>query len=449
MPDSSQKTNPEQVQEQKIDKIINLTIYILIGMSPVLLLVSLWIATFFFTGVIEVFLKVLLGVLVVFLPLLFTMAAIKTYLAYKRISFFIDQGFVLLEIKIPKNINKPLVAMELLFESFHQTGGEGTFIDKFIKGKTRPWFTLEMVSLEGEIHFFVWMRKNWKRHIESAIYSQYPDAEVYEVEDYVKKTPFNLKKYILWACEFRLTKPDPYPIKTYIDYGLDRETKEEYVVDPINSILEFLASVNRGEYVWIQIFIRAHKKEKKKAGTFFGKVDWKDEGKKIIEKIKKENASFVSDDTSATPALNLTAWQAEMLKSMERNINKHAFDVGIRSMYIAEKDSFNPISISGLVGVFKQYSSENLNGFAPTRGHTIFSYPWQDFKDIRKNKISWNMYNAYRMRSYFHPPYKSPHGVLSTEELATIFHLPGESTTTPTLPRVTSKKGDSPSNLPV
>ena len=449
MPESPKKSDPEKERELKIDKVINLTIYILIGMSPLLLLLSLWVATKFFSGPFEIFLKVFLAVLLVFLPMLFTMAAIKTYMAYKRISFFIDQGSVLLEIRVPKNINKPLVAMELLLESFHQTGGEGTFIDRWIKGKTRPWFSLEMVSLEGEIRFFVWMRKAWKRHIESAIYSQYPDAEVYEVEDYVKRIPFDLKKYIFWACEFRLTKPDPYPIKTYIDYGLDRETKEEYVVDPINSILEFLASVNKGEYVWIQILVRAHKKEKKKAGTFFGKVDWKDEGQKIIEKIKKDNAPSIPVDGSGAPSLNLTAWQAEMLKSIERNINKHAFDVGIRSMYLAQKDSFNPISISGLVGVFKQYSSENLNGFAPTRGHTIFSYPWQDFRQIRNNKISWNMYNAYRMRSYFHPPYKSPHGVLSTEELATIYHIPGESAATPTLPRITSRKGDAPSNLPV
>ncbi len=449
MPESSEKSKDKKEDPNNTDKIIRNVVYFLIWVSPLILILFLWMATIFTTGNLELLLKIIILILIIFFPMVFTMAAINTYLTYKRVSFILNQESTVIEIKIPKNVNKPLIAMELLLESFHQPGGEGGLIDKWRNGKTRPWFSLEMVSFEGEIRFFIWMRKEWRRHIESAVYSQYPDAEIYEVEDYVKYIPFDLNKYIYWGCEFKLTKPDPYPIKTYVDYGLDKETKEEYVVDPINSILEFLASVNKGEYVWIQIMARAHKKEKKKPGTFFKKVDWKEEGEQIIKKIKKDNAPSGSMDNSENPPLNLTSWQAETLRSIERNINKHAFDIGIRSIYIADKKYFNPISISGLVGVFKQFSSENLNGFAPTGGHTAPIYPWQDIKQKKTNKISWNIYNAYRWRSYFHPPYKSPYSVLSTEELATIFHIPGESAMAPTLPRITSRKGDAPSNLPI
>ncbi|MFP4022261.1 MAG: hypothetical protein ACLFNR_00455 [Candidatus Paceibacterota bacterium] len=447
--------NPPPSVEKKDKKdtdIVQILIYVFIGTLPFVLLLVLWFFIRMTEGNIELFLKVLLAILIVFLPLLFTAAAIKTYISYKKLSFFIDQGSILLEIKLPKNVHKPLVAMELLLEAFHQTGGEGTFIDRWIKGKTRPWFSLEMVSLEGQIHFFVWMRKAWRRNIEAIVYSQYPEAEVFEVQDYVEMIPFDLKKYNYWGCEYKFTKPDPYPIKTYIDYGLDKEKKEEYVVDPINSILEFLASVDRGEYIWIQILIRAHKKEKKKAGTFFGKTDWKEEGEKIVKKIIEENAPPKSplndEDPKGAPSLNLTAWQAEVIKSIQRNLDKRAFDVGIRSLYISEKEAFNATTIAALTGVFKQYNSEHMNSLAPTRGHTIFNYPWQDLKKIRNNRTSWELYKAYRWRSYFHLPYRSPHGVMSTEELATIFHIPGESSTTPTLPRVTSRKGDAPADLP-
>ena len=434
------------------DKFLQIGIYVFVGLLPFIILFVLWLLLGIFEGKIDLFLKSLLLLLLIFFPIFFLVATFRTFVSYQRMKFFLDQGFVLLEINIPKNVSKPLVAMELLLEAFHQTGGESTFIDRWIKGKTRPWFSLEMVSLEGEIHFFVWMRKMWKRHIESVVYSQYPDAEMYEVEDYVNYLPLNLEKYKVWACEFNLAKADPYPIKTYYDFDMEKEKKEEHVVDPLNSTLEFFASLNKGEYLWLQILIRAHKKEKKKRGTYFGKTDWKEEGKKIVKGIIKENAptklSITMTDETGSPALNLSTWQAEMVKSIERNLNKHAFDTGIRGLYISEKDAFNPVTISGLAGIFKQFGSEYMNSLPPKRGHTVFSYPWQDFKNIRNNKVSREMYEAYRLRSYFFLPYKSPHSVLSTEELATIFHIPGEASATPTLPRIVSRKGDAPSNLP-
>jgi hypothetical protein len=39
--------------------------------------------------------------------------------------------------------------------------------------------------------------------------------------------------------------------------------------------------------------------------------------------------------------------------------------------------------------------------------------------------------------------------ILNTEELATIFHFPGQVAGTPTLERVPSKKAEAPSNLPI
>ena len=49
--------------------------------------------------------------------------------------------------------------MELVLNTLNQTGGDGNFIDKYMKGKVRPWFSLELVSIEGNFHFFIWTRK--------------------------------------------------------------------------------------------------------------------------------------------------------------------------------------------------------------------------------------------------------------------------------------------------
>ena len=51
--------------------------------------------------------------------------------------------------------------------------------------------------------------------------------------------------------------------------------------------LETLGSLGKGEQFWIQIMITAHKAERKKHGTWFGKVDWKHEAEEEIEKIKE------------------------------------------------------------------------------------------------------------------------------------------------------------------
>ena len=39
--------------------------------------------------------------------------------------------------------------------------------------------------------------------------------------------------------------------------------------------------------------------------------------------------------------------------------------------------------------------------------------------------------------------------ILNLEELATLYHFPGEVAATPTLPRIDSTKSSSPSNLPI
>ncbi|OHB13689.1 MAG: hypothetical protein A2Y49_02110 [Candidatus Zambryskibacteria bacterium RIFCSPLOWO2_12_39_8] len=59
------------------------------------------------------------------------------------------------------------------------------------------------------------------------------------------------------------------------------------------------------------------------------------------------------------------------------------------------------------------------------------------------------MLDAYKRREYFFKPYKRKHFVLNTEELATLFHFPGQVSTTPTFTRIESKKAEAPANLPI
>jgi hypothetical protein len=353
---------------------------------------------------------------------------------------------ILLEVRIPQELKKAPNAMELFLNALFQTGGEGTFIDRYWKGGTRPWFSLEMVSMEGQVRFFIWTRKSWKKIIESQIYAQYPGIEVYEVPDYASKVRFDPDRIGMWGCHFELTKADPYPIMTYVDYGMTKEIKEFEAdkIDPITPVIEFLGSIGQGEQIWIQIIVRANKKEKHKAGTWFQKTDWREEGKEIIKELQKKSKPK-EEGGKGEP---LTKSDQEVIEAISKSFGKIAFDTGIRAIYVADKDKFNGTNIAGLTGSVRQYNSQTLNGFKPAKT-TSFDYPWQDWRGSRLSKKKKEILKAYQKRGFFHPPFKSKHFVLTTEELATIFHFPGAMTQTPTFARISSKKGEPPANLPI
>ena len=281
-----------------------------------------------------------------------------------------------------------------------------------------------------------------KRVIETHLYSQYPDVEITEVDDYTEDIDFNPEKNNMWGCYFIKTKDSHFPIRTYVDYGLDRDPKEELKIDPITPVLEFLGSLGPGEQVWIQILIRAHKKEIKKPGTLFEKVDWKHFAKEEIKKkMKRDKGDGETSD-------KLTKGERAVIEAIEKNVAKVAFDTGIRALYIADNEHYNKSSQTGIPGSMRQYGSDDLNSFKPDKS-TSFDYPWQDFMDFRLNNKKRQLIKLYKKRGFFRPLYTKSHFVLSAEELATIYHFPGQVSRTPTVSRINSKKADAPSNLPI
>jgi len=376
-------------------------------------------------------------------PVLFVWLAVKLWLEYVRMVFIRkNYEFILLEVKIPRVIDKTPLAMELVLQALYQSG-TGNWYERWWQGKVKPWFSLELVSVEGNVRFLIRTPAKFKKLIESHIYAQYPDIEVHEVADYISLAPYIHEKneWGLWGCEFALTKPDPYPIKTYVDYKLDStQTKEEQKSDPITSTIEFLGNIGRGQQIWIQILVQATGERFKTPDTWFTHHDWKDEGKKLIKELQEKY--------SGEGGSKATKEQGEVMNAIERSLGKHAFDCGFRAIYIAKKEFYDPSNIAGITGAFRQYSSQHLNGFKPTRT-TGFDYPWQDFRDIRLNKKKKKIFDAYVRRAYFYAPYKKIPYVLNTEELATIYHFPGGVAETPTFNRIESRKGEPPSNLPL
>lgn len=385
-------------------------------------------------------------------PVLLAVVFWNIWIRYRRAQFINAQEMMLLEIKIPREIEKSPRAMELVFSGLHIAFGETTFIDRWIEGGVRPWFSFELVSDGGRIHFYVWTRRKLKEIVEAQIYAQYPSVEIYEVEDYATRTKYDPQKHGAWGCDFTLTNKDPYPIKTYIDYELDQDPKEEYKIDPIAHLFEFMSTLKPGEQVWYQIMIRVDKDKRAKAGTWFAKEDrWKGEAKEEIKRIRDEaTPKIVDSEGKVRPGfMSLTPIQTDQIKAIERSIGKQGFDTGIRAVYIADKDAFRGVTYAGMVGVFRQFGSSHFNGIRPTRWMTVFDYPWQDFRGMLKARAKRRVIDAYRRRSWFHPPYETPYYVMTTEELATIYHFPSRGVQAPGLDRIPARKFEAPPNLPI
>ncbi len=378
------------------------------------------------------------------LPIILSVVAFHVFRHRTLVARIYKEGNVLLEIKLPREQLKSPRAMEIALSGFW-VSSQGNWYSKFFKGRHRRWFSLELVSLEGSIHFVIRTNVLYQNLIEGHLYSQYPDIEIREVDDYTLDIDFleHHEKWKGFGIELKPDKASCYPFKTYVDFELDRDPKEELKNDPLLGIIEAMGSMGPGEYMLSQLLIlpTLHEGELKKIAS--------DEVKKIVKKTKKvEGLDFVKSiiDTP-TPGERIIA------ESIEKKLMKPLFDVGLRHMYIAKRESYRSSMQYSILNPYRVFNNPQGNAFtvgvetdydAPISFHGGI-YP----KIYRIDKMTRQMFDAYRKRSYFFPPYTRTVFQLNVEELATMYHFPGRVSETPTLARIESKRGEAPVNLPV
>jgi hypothetical protein len=398
---------------------------------------------------------------VVWLPIVLAYLSLWLWIYYARARWIKELEWVLLEIKLPKEIPKTPQAMEVVLSALHIPVDAANLIDKWLKGNLRLWSSLEIVSIGGSIHFFIRTPKSNKNRLESAVYSQYPSAEVFEVADYVDDVPYGLpgSDWKINGTEFKLFKPDAYPIKTYVDYGLDKAVDVDDLspIDPITAMIEFFGTLKPQEQIWIQFIIIATRERfnKKKKWSeiwyqpeeWFKKQYWTDEAEEAIKKIREKDSPKPKPGEAQRFSFP-TPGQTEVLKAIERTLAKPAFDCGIRAIYMAPEDIYAGTNYGAMISTLTQYNSASLNGFKPDNSTNI-KYPWQDMTGKKLALKKAKMYDAYRRRAYFYPPYIRKQMVFSTEELATMYHFPGKLASTPNLKKIESKRAEPPTNLPI
>jgi len=394
----------------------------------------------------------------VWMPIVFGRFALMRFMQMRQSKFNNQNPMIILELRIPREIAKSPQAMEAVFSQMHINPGEGTWLKKYWWGRTRPWWSFEIVSIGGTVRFFVATRASMRPLVETAFYAQYPEIELIEAVDYSRLRDPSYPPYQMFACEYEHTKPDPYPIRTYVDYGIDKPgIKPEEQVDPFAQILEVMGSLKTDEQLWMQIVFRVAKSEKwrGKKNAKGKPYTWLDETKRIVDEIKKNTQSkavYLDPQTgqlreSAYP--DLTDVKKEDVKAIERNAGKPAFDVGIRSIYSGPANNFRAL-MPFVAMIFKAFNSERSNGImpAPHWSEKFNDYPWEDIGGHRQRHEMHEVVEFFRGRYFFHPPYRGHWMIMSSEELASIFHVPSSTVKTPSVPRIQSTTAAPPPNLP-
>ncbi len=366
-----------------------------------------------------------------------------------------------LSVRVPKINELSTLAVEQVFQQIHTIVGSPSFAQKYIEGYVPLWYSFEIVSLGGKISFIVRMPIKYKQLVQSAIYAQYPDAEVTEVKDYLENfKPDLLEKDLeLWGTELMLQNDEALPIKTYKDF--EHMPAKEKIVDPLRALFEGLANVSGSELFAAQILIEPVKDTVwKPKGEIKARelIAGKDQGSSSKNPIKLLQKIFSQVPQEAVQDRNfsvLSDVEKERVNAVLRKVGKSGYKTLVRLLYISPKHKFDTEKPSIMLGAYNTVSSANMNGFAQNPevtsklNYKMFASLERPYIEHMIGQRKLKLLHKFKDRSFGS---STKTYILNTEELATIYHLPlirEEDQPQTGLETVASRKSQPPANLPI
>jgi len=303
----------------------------------------------------------------------------------------------LLQIAVPRDNEIKIDAAEQLFSSFAAIGG-GAML------KLGNHLSFEIVGTPSDIRFYVHTPNKLRDLVEKQINGAYPDAEILAVDEGTKRKEgmvigndyniFSREGKVAFAS-LRLKKANYLPIKVYKDLP----------TDPLSSITSVLAKMTEGEGAAIQIMVSPSDPK------------WKKIGRSYISKTKK---------TEANPETAKYASDPKELEAIENKLGKPGFNFVVRLVVSSTTTDAARAHLENIVNAFSQF--DGLNSFTNNR-HMFKAMFMTDF-------------------IYRYMPLFGHTSVLTSEELATIFHFPNKSVTTPNIFWIHAKRAPAPAQIP-
>jgi hypothetical protein len=389
--------------------------------------------------------------------------------------------WIVLEVKIDELNERSPFAMEQIFTSLHAIHANATWGEQ-LAGKIILSMSCEIVSLGGRVSYMFRLPDRYRSLLESAVFAQYPKAEIYEVEDYLKNIPKHYDPdhadFDFWGTQMnkiKQGKQSVFPIRTFPGF---EHTEQETIIDPLAGVLETMSNIEPHELMASQIVIKPVTD------------DWKAEALPIIQKLKGvpakphakgwlemilfdplnlamdgllaifgiqtgEHKKEEKKDQPPSLIQHMSEGEKQVLAAVEHAMSKVTYEVHFRLLYLAPKGRLNKaLRIPEIIGAYRHFGDYAINGLKPDVGHT-----WTDtaFKVsqslegpiLRKRVLT-------RKRHFLHnfinrDSWKgSGHYYFNSEELATLFHFPqAPNARVSQVERVQTVKSAPPSNLPV
>ncbi|MBI2617707.1 DUF87 domain-containing protein [Candidatus Gottesmanbacteria bacterium] len=299
---------------------------------------------------------------------------------------------VLLKVSVPKDNEVKIDAAEQFFSSLSSISHGGLF--SFLTPP--PHVSFEIVGKPGDIRFYVSVHHHLRDLVEKQIYGMYSGAEIKEVDEY---NIFDEKGKVAFSS-YVLKHADHYPMKVFKDLP----------VDPLSALTSAVGKMQAGEGAAIQILVTP-------AGD-----KWKSVGKGYIASVKKNEANPEKAQYKVDP---------KVLESIENKTSKSGFKTVIRVVVSSTNMETAKMHLHNIESVLSQ--------FATNQNHFVSA------KQVVKSSFMIDF--IYRYFPIFNWP-RRQWSVLSSEEVATLFHFPNKSIETPNINWVTSKRAPAPADIP-
>ena len=300
----------------------------------------------------------------------------------------VSLNFVLLEIAVPKDNEIKIDAVEQMFASLFSLK-KGGFWQKF---ESQQHLSLEIVGRKEDIRFYISCHKKNVELVEKLVSGTYPGTHVKQVDEYnifYKDTKVDFAELALKNESFK-------PIKSF----------KELPVDSLSSITSAMAKFGDNEAAAIQIVVSP------------AESHWSKSGLDYVSKLKKDE----SDPEKARFKMN-----PQDMEAITNKCSKVGFLTSIRIVSVAPTMDQAKANLSNLKGTFSQFAG-NQNNFT---GNKIW------FKQSFMLDFIYRYQNMWGLNS-----------VLSTDELATVWHLPNKTIETSHIYWLTAKTAPASGEFP-
>jgi hypothetical protein len=261
--------------------------------------------------------------------------------------------------------------------------------------------TFEIVAHEGLVHYYTIVPVVLVDVVKQAVAAAYPSARLEEVEE---KNIFSQAGKISGTIggEFTLKKSYVYPIATY------QESKR----DAARALLNALSGATRDDGIAVQLLLRPAAEGWAKNSIFTANKIKKDKGSKSGGLFNPMNAMEalwkpLEVKESNPEDRQLTSLEQGLIDSIEEKTRYPGYEVLIRVVVSSNTATRSQALLANIIAAFSLFDSTTNNGFK-------FSIA----KDVEE------LVTSYIFRFF---PQTVNQNILNSVELATVFHLPNQS----------------------